>query len=130
MNFTSSQLQPLQTLDVFYIIRPPLLVEAKGSIETSTEEPEAKRAKVDESKATATVEEGKSAVAKLGLGISRLENEKSVVLFNSTEFDGLLICSKEHPLSILQNLAPHLASGAPFVIFCQYPEVSSYVSIF
>jgi len=55
--------------------------------------------------------------------VNRLDNEKSASIFESTEFDGLIICAKEHPLSILQNLLPRLRASSPFAVFCQYPEV-------
>ena len=128
LNFTSEDLKPLQTLDVFYIIRPPLDPKPTSGLEKSknSEEPVPKKAKLQEADNKEIDSSGisveKTPVAKLG-GVSRQENEKSVLVFNSTQFDGLLICSKEHPLTILQNLLPHLAPAAPFAVYCQYPEV-------
>jgi len=116
MNFTSEELESLQTLDVFYITRPTLPAKSVTAEESNSEEPEPKKAKIGDQ------DFEKNPVAKFG-SVSRADNEKSIQVFNSTKFDGLIICSKEHPLSILQNLLPRLASSAPFVVFCQYPEV-------
>jgi len=149
MNFTTKDLEPLRSLDVFYIIRPTASLTSQASkLETppdnlsstslpeSDKSPAPKKSKLDDdlpetnssqenikTKETddAIPSESTSAVAKLG-NINRAENEKSLALFYSMEFDGLLICSKEHPLSILQCLLPRLGPSAPFAVFCQYPE--------
>ncbi|CAL8090341.1 unnamed protein product [Orchesella dallaii] len=59
---------------------------------------------------------------KLRASNNREDNETSLAFFNETEFDGLIICGKEHPLTLLQRLLPRLALSTPFVIYCQHPE--------
>lgn len=153
MNFNQEELEPLKSLDVFYMIRPPKssgtsslsepdseskVVEDNGSNSTSTE-PEVKKLKLEEvSKPKIQERDNENSITadedldqndeetkpKFVCGINRLENERSALLLQTTEFDGLIICAKEHPLSIFQRLIIHLASSSPFVIFCQYSEVS------
>ncbi|XP_021946779.1 tRNA (adenine(58)-N(1))-methyltransferase non-catalytic subunit TRM6 [Folsomia candida] len=53
---------------------------------------------------------------------NRNENEKSLEMLNSTKFHGLVICGREHPLSVFQRLLPHLLPSSPFVIYSGYPE--------
>ena len=151
MNFTMKELEALKSLDVFYLIRPQAFssstneaIPDNSSLTQDTGEPTAKKFKMEtpekstdehtepdsedevdlaDDTADTKQKEEPSVLAKF-VSINRLENERSASLLQSTEFDGILICAKEHTLSITQRLLPHLAASAPFAIFCQYSEVS------
>ncbi|CAG7716144.1 unnamed protein product [Allacma fusca] len=124
MNFTSKELQPLRSLDVFYLVRQPITskaedeIESEPSTESSTDQPLIKKTKLDD----CSDENSQTFPAKAPATVNRLENEKSLAILQSTKFFGLLIMGKEHPLSILQRLLPSLSPSAPFVVYSQLAE--------
>lgn len=150
MNFTDHDLEPMKSLDLLHLLKERASTEkvvkedAGGPVSTSSEdEPKTKKQKLDVvdinveidsdnngKDVTAAPEQNQNvdedsfvASRKLRHTNNKEENEKSVILFNETEFDALIICGKEHPLSLFKRLSVRLALSSPFVIFCQYPEV-------
>jgi len=154
MNFTEQELRPLRNLDVFYLIPGRgLKTKAKESnedeefgtiqlklenspeeIELSSEPLPKKRRKdepvpIDSEAVTEQEEASVSNADKPKSKTCREENEKSMELLKFP-FDSLVIAAKEHPLSILQRLLPHISLSCPFVIYCAYAEVRFFFTIF
>jgi hypothetical protein len=130
MNFTSKEIQPLKSLDIFYLVRqPPPAGQAgdKGSdvVSESNEnddQPNIKKCKLEEDGNGNCDGNKESFPAKAPVNVNRAENEKSLAMLQSTKFFGLIIAGKEHPLSILQRLLPSLSPSAPFVVYSQLVE--------
>jgi len=60
----------------------------------------------------------------LDKSINRIENEKSKAILEQGGFHSLIICGREHPLTLLQKFTPYLMSSGSFVVFSHYVEVS------
>lgn len=143
LNFTEKDLKPMMNLDMLYLLRDSNSDAAAEVSETfKPQEPETKKRKLDEANNEVHDDENekcegennsKDVQEHQGTAATRLwhinnkeDNEKSLKFLFDTEFDGLIICAKEHPLGLFQQLVSRLALSAPFVIYCQFPEVSEF----
>lgn len=150
MNFTDQVLKAMMNLDLIFLLKPQNSAEKSEMVEItekdniaeemSSDEPQTKKQKLDSNNGNDNDKNGNQfsnevndeaedetsyvASRKLRYVNNKEDNEKSLEFFNQTEFDGLIISGKEHPLTLFQRLVPRLAPSSPFVIYCQYPEVS------